>query len=522
MERSERPSRWGRTGERCGERRPRRSGRARRLVLLSALVIVPALPVRAPTAAAEPATGPGGAPAGPQSFASEPNRTWGTSPSDYPNDAGKDKAGRVYALAEVGTKVFLGGEFTGVTPPGVSTKAARSDPTPIVHRSYLVALDVNTGALLDWDAHPDGPVLSLAPSADGTHLYVGGMFRSIGGGRFSRLASVDVTTGAADPTFAPPIPDAYVKAMALSGDTLYVGGAFTRLGTDARSQLAAVDPRTGALRSDWIPPPNTGGRFVGNVGKQSNDGNPGNVADLKVTPDGTMVVVGGSFTHFAGRSGLIVLDGKTAKPTPWQPTLDRPRPVFGLDVWPTDGRTIFVAAGGFGGAIETFYPGRSTKPLWVHKTDGDGMDAVATDSRVFLVGHYDYVLGNNTTCGGTSCTGGNAGDNLNRHIAAFDTRTGAQDLSFNAQMNTAEGPEVALIGAHSLYVGGNFTKINFEAQPGFAQFPAADSARPAQPAAPSATPQGEDRCSVSASPPASRPVRGGSPLCSWPPGRAPD
>jgi hypothetical protein len=472
VERSERPTGWGRTGERDGGRCPRRSGRARRLVLLTALVAVPSLPARAPTAAAGPVAGMNAAPTGPQSFGSEPNKTWGTSPSESPDDTGKDKAGRVYALAEVGTKVFLGGEFTGVTPPGVSTKSARSDPTPIVHRSYLVALDVTTGALLDWDAHPDGPVLSLAPSADGTHLYVGGMFRSIGGGRFSRLASIDIATGGADPTFAPPIPDAYVKAMALSGDNLYIGGAFTRLGTDARSQLAAVDPRTGALRSDWIPPKNTGGRFVGHVGTPTEDGNPGNVADLKVTPDGAMVVVGGSFLHFAGRSGLIVLDGKTAKPTPWQPTLDRPRPVYGLDVWPTDGKTIFVAGGGWGGAIEAFNPGRGPKPLWVHKTDGDGMDAVATDSRVYFVGHYDYVLGNNTTCGTSACTGGKPGDNLNRHIAAFDTRTGAQDLSFNAQMNTPQGPEVALIGAHDLYVGGNFTRINFEAQPGFAQFPA--------------------------------------------------
>ena len=451
------------------------------VVVLSVLVAGPALRGRAGALGAEPvaaAPNPGG-PA--EAFASEPNRTWGTSPSDYPNDAGKDKAGRVYALSEVGTKVFLGGEFTGVTPPGVSTKAARNDATQVVHRSYLAALDVNTGTLLDWDAHPDGPVLSLAPSADGTHLYVGGMFGSIGGGRFSRLAAVDVATGAADPAFAPPIPDAYVKAMALSGETLYIGGAFSRLGTESRSQLAALDARTGALQRDWVPPPNDGGRFVGNTGKPTEDHNPGNVADLKVTPDGSMVVIGGSFLHFAGHSGLIVLDGHTAQPTAWQPTLDRPRPVYGLDVWPTDGKTIFVAAGGYGGTLEAFAPGRSPKPLWVHKTDGDGMDAVATDSRVYFVGHYDYVLGNNTTCGGTSCTGGAPGDNLNRHIAAFDTRTGAQDMTFNAQMNTPEGPYVALIGAGHLYVGGNFTKVNFEAQPGFAQFPAdTGSARPSQ------------------------------------------
>jgi hypothetical protein len=44
---------------------------------------------------------------------------------------------------------------------------------------------------------------------------------------------------------------------------------------------------------------------------------------------------------------------------------------------------------------------------------------------------------------------------------------------------------VALIGAHHLYVGGDFTKVNFEAQPGFAQFPASNAPpRTGQPAAP--------------------------------------
>ncbi|MCA1844380.1 MAG: hypothetical protein LC792_14560, partial [Actinobacteria bacterium] len=80
MERSERPNRWGRRGEGCGERRlPGRAHRGRlvrRFVLLGALVVVPAYPVRAPMAAAEPATGT--ATGAPRAFASEPNRTWGT------------------------------------------------------------------------------------------------------------------------------------------------------------------------------------------------------------------------------------------------------------------------------------------------------------------------------------------------------------------------------------------------------------------------------------------------------------
>jgi hypothetical protein len=309
-------------------------------------------------------------------------------------------------------------------------------------------------------------------SPDGRRLYLGGTFKSVGGAPAARLAVVDIDTAVADPTFTPPAPNAYVRAMALSGTTLYIGGAFTLLGTETRSQLAAVDATTGALLADWVPPPNDGGHFTGHTGEPTHDADQGHVADLKITGDGHLVVAG-SFLHFGGRSGLVVLDARTAKPTAWQPVLDTPRPVYGLDIWPADGRTIFVAAGGSGGAVEAFRPGGDSKPLWVHKVDGDGTDVASTDSRVYLVGHYDYVLGKNTICGSTSCTGGQQGDIVNHHISAFDAVSGAHDLSFTAQFNTPEGPEVAHVGAGSLYVGGNFTKVNDGPHPGFVQFPAA-------------------------------------------------
>ena len=448
--------------------RPRRQrGGGRFLALVAAITM--AGPGLAPARAATPAGGSGA----PKTFASEPSATWGTSPSDDPAQAGSDRAGKVLAVVETGDKVFFAGEFTGVMPPGASTNKARQDPTPIVHRPYLAALDVHTGALLDWDAHPDAPVLSLALSPDGRRLYAGGMFKSIGGAQSARLAALDIDTGVADPGFTPPVPNAYVKAMALSGNNLFIGGAFTLLGTDARSQLAELDATTGALRADWVPPPNDGGHFSGHTGDPTEDGTPGNVADLKVTRDGSMVVVAGSFLHFAGHAGLIVLDARTAKPTAWQPAMDRPRPAYGLDIWPADGRTIFVAAGGWGGAVEAFRPGTDGKPLWTHKTDGDAMDVAATTDRLYLVGHYDYVLGKNTICGSSNCTGGKEGDVPNHHISAFDPVTGAHDLGFTAQFNTPQGPEVAHIGAASLYVGGDFTKVNFEPHPGFVQFPAA-------------------------------------------------
>jgi hypothetical protein len=428
---------------RSDKRRP-----ARTLVLLAALA-ASVLQSPGPALAAQPA---------PQFFSSTANPTWGTSPSLVE----ANKAGRVLAVAEAGNKVFVAGEFTGMVPPGGG---------PSTNRPYLAALDVATGALLNWDAQPDNAVLSLAVSPDGTKLYVGGRFRSIGGARAGRIAALDVGTGRAIPGFKPPAASSGVKAMALYGNTLYIGGNFTKIGTVNRPQVAALDATSGALRTAWIPPANTGGRFVGHTGTPTEDGNDGLVYDMAVTTDGSMLIVAGDFLHFGGRSGLLVLDAATGKATSWQASIDRP--VMGVSVWPGDSRTFFVATGGTGGQVQAFMLGNTrTKPLWVHRTDGDATDVVATTQRVYLVGHYDYVLGTNTVCGQTSCTGGKPGDVPNRHISSFEPKSGAHDLSFTAQLNTPQGPYVALVGANSLYVGGDFTEVNGKPQPGFAQFPA--------------------------------------------------
>ena len=370
-------------------------------------------------------------------------------------------------------------------PPGASTNKAREDPTPIVPRRYLAALDATTGALLDWDAHPDGPVLSLAVSPDGRRLYLGGQFRNVGGRSTARLAAVDIDTGASDPTFTPPEPNAYVKAMALSGDRLFIGGAFNLLGTEARSQLAAVDAATGALRSDWIPPENTGGHFAGHTGVPDRGRRP----RQRGRPEG-----------HAGRD-----HGRGGRELPRLRRSERPRrprrrdgPADGLAAGhgpPPPGlrprhlarrrQTIFVAAGGWGGTVEAFRPGGSTEPLWIHRVDGDAMDVASTPTHLYLVGHYDYVLGDKNSCGSTNCTGGKEGDVPNHHISAFDPVTGAHDQTFTAQFNTPQGPAVALIGARHLYVGGDFTKVNFAPHPGFVQFPPAASRGGSSP--PSAT-----------------------------------
>jgi hypothetical protein len=396
---------------------------------------------------------PGG---GPERFSTSANVTWGTSPGE------PDKAGRVLAMVERGGVVYLGGEFTGFVP--------RSGG-PVTPRSFLAAIDAATGKLLPWNPTADGSVRALAVSADGRRLYVGGDFNAIGGGAARNLAALDLATGALDPSFDLPRVNSGVRTVALAGNRLYAGGNFTVItvragrpgaGDHSRPQVAAFDATSGALVRDWVPPANTGGRYFGHEGVALEDGTDGLVHDIAVSADGRTVHVAGDFLHFGGRSGIISLDAADGRPTAWQAQTDRP--VFALAISPADGRTLYTATGGKGGRLWRFDPGGSTTRVWEVKTDGDNVDVVATGSMVYLIGHYDNVVPKSSSCY-QACPEGTG----RRHLSAFAAATGKLD-AWDPEANTPQGPYVATIGARHLYVGGDFTKVNLKAQPGFAQF----------------------------------------------------
>ena len=376
------------------------------------------------------------------------------------------KAGPVLALAEAGDKIFLAGEFAGAALPndalGDGDPNCRpgipnlSPPQSCVLRPFLLALDVKTGAVLDWDAQPDGAVLSLQATPDGKGLYVGGRFTRIGGAPAGRLALLDVGTATQVPTFTPPAVDSGVRAMALHGNTLYFGGSFRKLhvpGPDGRAvvipqtaQVAAVDATTGALRAGWPTVENTGGRFVGHTGTPTEDGVPGVVYDMAITGDGRTLYVSGDFLHFGGQGGLLAIDTATGAPAAWQPELDQPRPVFGLTIWPGDRTSVVAATGGRGGSFQFFNPAKGAAPVWVGRTDGDATDVTATTERVYGVGHWDHgVPDKSDPClrhVPVSCPNGTP----HRKLIAYDARSGQTDASFTAQANTDTGPYVAIVG----------------------------------------------------------------------------
>jgi hypothetical protein len=430
----------------------------------------------------------------------------------------------VDAITEIGTSVFIGGAFKGLTPP---TPIDRSVVNPAYN--YLAALDTTNGAPVNGPFNStvalDGPVRSLFRSPDGHRLYVGGEFKHVNNENHPYVVALDPTTGQIDRSFNPPLLDAYVNSITQLGNRFYVGGGFTNVGGDAsKAQLAALDATTGAVDSGFTPPTRYTGAFFTHTGNPVDDpncldpnvpdpskgcpttpvGDPNGVVDaLAVTFDGQYLMVGGNFLHYGTpydpalsssanhqHGGLIAVDPATGALTAWQPVSSRP--VFGLNIWPGDGKRVFAASGGAGGRLQAYAPGGSTKTLWVGNVDGDAVSVASTPTRVYLVGHYDHEVPNPsdpclttfTPSGGISCPNGTP----HRHLAAFDPNgavvsgktIGVTDPNFTAQADTAEGPNEVFIGANQMYVGGNFSKTYscpaangcpFTKQPGFAIYP---------------------------------------------------
>ncbi len=319
--------------------------------------------------------------------------------------------GAVESMVQVGSLMVVGGSFTQVTP----TAGAGSGTT--VTRDYLFAFNASTGAL-DTSFVPsvNGEVDAIVPTADGTGVYVGGMFTSAGGVS-TRLAEFNLSTGTRVTTFNPSL-NGPINALALVGSRLFIAGTFTSVKSVEHDGLAAVNPTTGAV-DPYLTVNLTGNHNYGRVAGAA-EGRVG-ATDIAVSPDGTRMIVDGNFIKAADpvnptgyardQIANIILGPSQATVDPTWNTNAYTNACFANAydsyvrhiAWSPDGSYFVVAAtGGYNsGTFENCdaasrfnasSTGSNVKPAWVDYTGTDSIYSVAvTTDAVYIGGHYRWL-----------------------------------------------------------------------------------------------------------------------------------
>jgi hypothetical protein len=192
--------------------------------------------------------------------------------------------GIVYAVSQIGGRVYLGGAFLHVGGHG---------------RPRLAAVSAATGALTLWHPKVDAAVRALLPAAGGTTLFIGGSFHHVNGASEPHLASIDPLQNRLHKWAAHPgdtvlalaengkylyagdrgggghvrsfmlstgkmrwtiTTDGNVNTVALIGSgasqQLVLGGHFTKVGAQVRHKVAVISPITGHVDTspgNWHP-----------------------------------------------------------------------------------------------------------------------------------------------------------------------------------------------------------------------------------------------------------------------------
>lgn len=387
--------------------------------------------------------------------------------------------GVVWQQAVIGTTVYAAGSFSSARPAGAPAG------TNEVPRHNLLAYDLVTGTLRTaFVADLNAQVRTVAASPDGTRVYVGGDFSTVNGRARKYLAALDPTTGALLDSFAPAL-NYQVKALVATDGTVYVGGSFSTVNGVARSRLAALTPAGGLLPAFAPLVPD------------------GSVLSMVLSPGGTRLVVGGSFTSLDGSSepgyGLGQVDANDGHLLPFPPNSvvrDGGENAAILSLT-SDGTSIFGSGYKFGGGnLEgAFSANWSDSALrWIEDCHGDTYGVATSGQAVYVAGHPH-------TCANANSFGETTPRTFHRGLALSQAATstvqhnlggstyydfGGQpaptvqnwfpDISSGTYTGQSQGPwTVAAAGGYVLY-GGEFTSVNHTLQQGLVRFATADHA----------------------------------------------
>ncbi|WP_307377114.1 PKD domain-containing protein [Microbacterium sp. W4I20] len=384
--------------------------------------------------------------------------------------------GVVYAQEVVGNTVYVGGSFANARPAG---SPLGTNETP---RANLLAYNLTTGALISsWNPGANGTVLDIKKSADGSRIYVAGMFSQTAGNWRYRVAAFSTATGALITNWAPEA-NGRIDSIALTDSTVYLAGEFTTINGTQRTKVAAVSSSTGAV---------TG--FTADV--QGGYGAKG----IVVSPDSSKVVIAGSFTSVNGSTnpgrGITALDASTGTLMPWamNSVLRNAGTVAAMYSLSSDGDSVYGTGFDYGGTSQDGFEGAfraswSDGTLqWMEDCHGDSYDVAPTADAIYVVGHphycanigsfpetnprsYKHSLAFSKTPSGKTITPDTQGY---RSFTGQPTPTILQWYPEWVPGNYTgqyQGPWQATAAGDYMLIGGEFLKVNGAAQQGIVRF----------------------------------------------------
>ena len=375
------------------------------------------------------------APVAPVAFTSNKLSTWQTN-------------GIVWAMAQAGGKVFAGGSFTSIRPPGAAQ--GTSERPAVNFAVFDAATGAPTSCSLSFSiSSGSATIRAMAMSPDGKTLYVGGSFDHVGDTWVNSLVAIDVATCAMVPGFHPQV-NATVRTISASADAVYFGGDFSEVNGQSRQRLAKVDT-AGAL-SSWAP-----------------------TADLPVrasvlSPDGTSLVVGGDFDRLnrADSHALGIVSTTTGSNTKTYPLgfIEQNSTVKALT---SDASGFYTGNEGTGGGV---FDGRIALN-WSNL--GERWRDTCLGATQAVVSYGGVLYGGSHTHDCHSML--EQPDGRRQHLIAEPTTTG-MELPWAPDTNDGIGEKLGpraltVATANSqpyLWVAGEFTTVNGVAQQGLTHF----------------------------------------------------
>ena len=280
--------------------------------------------------------------------------------------------GVAWSQAIAGNTVYVGGSFNNARPAGA---AANTNQTA---RTNLLSYTLSTGVLnTSFNPAPNQQVRAVSVSPDGTKLFIGGDFTTVGGVTHNRIAEFNASTGALISAFTANL-DGGVRALYATNDTVYAAGVFSMANQTPRARVAAFSAANGTLLP-WNPSADAV------------------VTALTMTPDKSRIVLGGSFQNLGSTPtyGLGAVDPINGTPMSWAATaqIQDAGANAGITALTSDNTAVYGTGYvfGAGGNLEGGFSTDSSGNInWIEDCHGDTYGVYAGTGAVYTISHSHY------------------------------------------------------------------------------------------------------------------------------------